>query len=104
MEKVKKHFIIVSEDNHFDNFINDKNVKKYIISKLTWMNSMFIKLSEDTPDDTLSYILLKYGDIIKDTSSIVTDRTPIMYVDYLPKEENKFTKYIYENQRNSKRR
>lgn len=101
---MKKHFVLVSEDNQFDNFEEDKNVKKYIITKITWMNSMLIKLSEDTPDDTLSYILLKYGDIVKDTSSIVTDRTPIMYVDYLPKEENKFTKYIYENKRNSKRR
>lgn len=101
---MKKYFVLVSEDNHFDNFINDKNIKKYINTKIGWMNNLFVKLSDDTPDDTLSYILLKYGDMVKDTDNIVTDRTPIMYVDYLPKEENKFTKYIYENQRHPKRR
>ena len=101
---MKKHFVLTSEDDQSDNFINDKNIKKYINTKISWMNNLFVKLSEDTPDDTISYILLKYGDMIKDTNSIVTDRTPIMYVDYRPKQENKFTKYIYENQRNSKRR
>lgn len=101
---MKKYFVLSSEDKQFDNFINDKNIKKYINSRISWMNNLFIKLSGDTPDDTLSYILLKYGDMIKDANNIVIDRSPIMYVDYIPKEENKFTKYIYENQRNSKGR
>lgn len=99
-----KHFVIIDENNNFDNFLQDKNVKKYISAKISWSSHLFVILKEKTPEDTISYILLKYGDNLKNTDTLVTDRKPIMYVDYLPEEENKFTKYIYENYRNSKRR
>lgn len=98
-----KHFVLVDESNNFDSFLKDNTIKKYINTKISWMKHLMIILRDDTPEDTISYILLKYGDNIKNTKDLTVDRSPIMYAEYDPKANNKFTKYIYENQRTSKR-
>ena len=97
-------YILKDEQNDFDEFLNDKILKKYIEGKLSYNGHMIIFLSDSTPSDTQSYMMLKYGDMIKDISYMVPDRSPVMFEDYWPETENKFTKYIYENTRNSKRR
>jgi hypothetical protein len=97
-------YILKDEQNNFDEFLQDKIIKKYIESKISYTGHMIIFMVDNMPSDTQSYMMLKYGDMIKDLSYIVPDRSPVMFEDYWPAEENKFTKYIYENQRNSKRR
>ena len=99
-----KNFILVDESDNFDMFLDDKIIKKYISTKISWHHHLLVQLKDNTTEDVISYILLKYGDNVKNVESIIPCRKPVMYVDYLPKEENKFTKYIYENQRNFKRR
>lgn len=99
-----KNFILVDESNNFDTFLDDSVIRKYISSKISWEQHLLVQLKDNTSEDVISYILLKYGDNIKNVESIIPCRKPVMYVDYLPKEENKFTKYIYENQRTSKRK
>jgi hypothetical protein len=97
-------YILKDEENNFQDFLKDKSIKKYIEGKLSYNGHMIIFISDEVPNETQSYMMLKYGDMIKDLSYMVPDRSPVMFEDYWPEEQNKFTKYIYENKRNTQRR
>jgi hypothetical protein len=69
------------ESDFFEDILKDPALKKHIGLKITWKNGLLIQLS-DSDEQVLSYIELKYGESIV---KLCKDRTPIPFVDYLPK-------------------
>lgn len=63
----------------------DPVIKKLIITKIRWYDMLLIQLSAKSKQEHKSYIILKYGDMLVDFSSMVPDRTPVMFKDYMPK-------------------
>ena len=90
MEKIK-YYIFYREDNKFDDILDDTNLKKLFNIKISW-NQYLMLGSDSVSDETYSYMLLKYGDDMKNIRNIVTDRKPIPGVDYTldPKRPKKF--------------
>lgn len=81
-----KYFIFYKENNDFTDILTDKNIKK--LSKFKIKFSQYLILgSENIPDDLKSYIMLKYGDDLKNSSSIFIDRKPKINIDYTPDRE-----------------
>ena len=78
-----KYFTFKRESNDFDDILKDTIIKKLFSMKLQWRNHLMVGISEAGNDGTFSYITLKYGDDM--VTDIVPDRSPVMYVDYLPK-------------------
>lgn len=81
-----KFLVFTREKNKFDDIINDPSLKNKYKTKIEYSENLILGFPED--DDfgkTLSYIMLKYGDDIKDFHSIVSDRTPKSNIDYVPK-------------------
>ena len=78
-----KYYIFYREDNNFDDVLFDKSIKKLFNFKIKY-NQYLILGGEDIPEDLQSYIMLKYGDDIKDNSEVFIDRRPVPFVDYTP--------------------
>lgn len=76
-----KYYTFYRESNDFSDILDDTNLQKVV--KLSWQNYLMIGLSHDTPESVVGYIVLKYGDDIKDP--MYRDFSPIMNVDYVPK-------------------
>ena len=90
-----KHFIFMRESNDFKDILSDGNIKKHIYSIITFNNHLIIGVPEDDNlDKVTSYIVLKYGEELKDFKNIVGDRSPIPYVDYVPKKRFKDGHYV----------
>ena len=87
-----KYFIFYREDNNFDDILTDKNIKKCFHYKLNWYQYLILG-TDSMKDETQSYLVLKYGDDIKDKSYVFPDRKPVPFVDYEPdrKRPKKFT-------------
>lgn len=79
-----KHYTFYRETDKFDDILKDPVIKKHIYLKMRWRCYLRIALSEHD-DGVESYITLKYGDEMKN-NCLVTDRTPVPFVDYMPKE------------------
>jgi hypothetical protein len=82
MEKMN-YFIFYKEDDNFSEILQDKNLKKLTKFKIKFRQHLILG-SEDIADDLKSYILLKFGDDLKDRSYFCPDRKPVPFVDYLP--------------------
>lgn len=84
-------FILQSNDKAHLAILKDITVKKHIQVKIVWADHLYLELGDNADSKTTSYILLKYGDYIKPTDSIIRDFSPTMFVDYTPKldEEHK---------------
>ena len=78
-----KYFIFYREDNNFDDILKDKNIKKCFNYKLSWYQYLLLG-TESLTSELQSYLILKYGDDIKDKSYIFSDRKPVPFVDYMP--------------------
>ena len=78
-----KYFTFKRESDNFKDILDDSIIKKLFTMKLQWLNHLMVGISEDGNDGNFSYITLKYGDDM--VTDIVTDRTPVMYQDYIPK-------------------
>lgn len=90
-----KHFTFYRENNNFDDIITDINIKKHIYTTITFLNHLIIGVPDDKDlDKVSSYILLKYGEELRDFKNIVGDRSPIPYVDYMPKKRFKDGHYV----------
>jgi hypothetical protein len=87
-----KYFIFYREDNDFEDILNDKDVKKYFHYKMKFHHYLIIG-TESVNDEVQSYLVLKYGDSMKDKSYVFPNRKPIPFVDYTPdrKRPKKFT-------------
>jgi hypothetical protein len=95
VEEMMKFLVFTRENNKFDDIINDSSLKRKYKTKIEYNDNLILGFSED--DDfgkTLSYIMLKYGDDMKDFHSIVPDRTPIPNIDYVPVRRDRKTKII----------
>lgn len=79
-----KHYTFYRENNKFDDILKDPAIKKLIYTKISWRNYLRIALN-DIDDKLESYITLKYGDEMRN-NCLVTDRTPVPFKDYQPKE------------------
>lgn len=79
-----KHYTFHRESDKFDDIIKDPVLKKHITMKIHWKHYLRIALN-DYNDKLASYITLKYGDEMKN-NCLVTDRTPVAFKDYQPKE------------------
>lgn len=83
-----KHYTFYRENDKFDDILKDPVIKKYIYTKIHWR--CYLRIALDDCDDKLtSYITLKYGDEMKH-NCLVTDRTPVPFVDYYPEETRWF--------------
>ena len=71
------------ESNDFKDILEDSTIKKKIVTKISWRGHLLIQL-DDYESKLHSYIILKYGDDLR--NNLVTDRTPIPFKDYQPKE------------------
>lgn len=77
-------FYFFRESNDFSDILTDQSIKKLIRRKIKFYQYLIISLDEYVETDTTeSYIMLKYGESL--TKIVEKDRTPIMYVDYIPK-------------------
>jgi len=78
-----KYYIFHRENNDFSDILTDTNIKKLFIFKIKYDQHLILG-SDEIPNDLQSYIMLKYGDDIRDNRHIFIDRKPIPYVDYQP--------------------
>lgn len=77
-------FYFFRESNDFSDILSDPSIKKSIRLKIKTFQHLIISLNEYEENSTTeSYIMLKYGESL--TKIVEKDRTPIMYVDYIPK-------------------
>lgn len=82
--------MFVRENNKFDDILKDPSIKNKYKTKIQYSETLVLGFPEDDHfGKTLSYIMLKYGDDMKDFHAIVSDRTPIPDVDYIPIRKNK---------------
>lgn len=85
-----KHYTFYRENDKFDDILKDPAIKKHIYTKIHW--KFYLRIALDECNDKLaSYITLKYGDEMKN-NHLVTDRTPVPFVDYTPKKPEWFKK------------
>ena len=82
-----KYYTFYREDNKFDDITTDIILKKVIKEKIRWYQYLVIGISEYHKDyeKNVSYLTLKYGDEMRN-NCLVTDRTPVPFKDYQPKE------------------
>jgi hypothetical protein len=77
-------FYFFRESNDFSDILSDPSIKKSIRLKIKTFQHLIISLNEYEENSTTeSYIMLKYGESL--TKIVEKDRTPIMYIDYIPK-------------------
>ena len=86
-----KYYIFHRENNDFSDILTDANIKKLFVFKIKYDQHLILG-SDEIPDDLQSYIMLKYGDDIRDNRHIFIDRKPVIGIDYSldPKRPNKF--------------
>jgi hypothetical protein len=88
-----KYYIFYRENDNFDDILNDNSLKNLFDLKLKWKHYLMVG-SDHISDETYSYIVIKYGDDLKNMSDIIADRKPVPFVDYTPDRQrpNKFKK------------
>jgi predicted nucleotide-binding protein (sugar kinase/HSP70/actin superfamily) len=85
VEEVMKFLLFTRENNIFDDILKDASLKNQYKTKIEYKENLILGFPEDDNfGKILSYIMLKYGDDMKDFHSIVPDRTPVPNVDYVP--------------------
>lgn len=82
-----KYIVFHRETNKFDDIIKDPNLKNKFKTKIQYSDHLILGFTEETNGSSkiLSYVMLKYGDDIRDFDRLTIDRSPIMDVDYIPK-------------------
>ena len=85
-----KNYTFYRENNHFDDILNNANVKSMIKLKIKWNKHLVIGIDNGDTDSVHSYITLMYSD---DLVTVSRDFKPIPGIDYTPKKDSsKFTK------------
>lgn len=85
--EVLKIYYLTGDNLELAQLLKDKSLKKHIEKSTTFDHNLIVKFYEQTPDSVVSYFTIKYGDNIKNINDIIPDRTPVMYVDYMPKRD-----------------
>lgn len=83
-----KHFLFILDKSLQESIKDDPILKKHVSTLVSYGKGMIVRFKDDTKDDISSYLMLKYGDYIKDFDHIVPDRTPKPGVDYIIKRKN----------------
>jgi hypothetical protein len=92
VEKMKV-FYFKRECKNFDDITKDKNIRKHIDYKLSWANHLILAFDDFKKVESLfSYITLKYGDYLINGTDLIPDRKPVMYRDYIPKDDKGYLK------------
>lgn len=78
-----KYYIFYRENNNFLDILEDKNIKKNFDFKIKYHQNLILG-SDELPEDVQSYIMLKFGDDIKDKNHYFIDRSPKPFRDYTP--------------------
>lgn len=86
---MSKILLLQSEDKSHLEILKDPSVKKTIITKLEWPDNLLLIFNDKLEGSTESYINIKYGDYIRDINHIIPDRSPKMWIDYIPKNYKK---------------
>lgn len=90
-----KFLMFTRENSNFDDILKDSSLKDKYKTKIEYKENLILGFPEDSNfGKILSYIMLKYGDDMKDFHSIVPDRTPVPNVDYVPVRKDRKTKII----------
>jgi hypothetical protein len=85
VEEIMKFLVFSREKNNFDDILKDSTLKTKYKTKIEYGENLILGFVEnDNFGKILSYIILKYGDDMKDFHNIVPDRTPIPNIDYVP--------------------
>lgn len=79
-----KYYFFYTEDDNFQEILNDKIIKKNIVTKISYYQYLILGLDDNVPESTLSYMFVKYGEQLKPTTNIIPDRTPVANKDYRP--------------------
>lgn len=83
-----KYYTFYRENNNFNDILKDKNVKSKIRFKIQWSQHLLIGFEYEKPDEKiLGYLVLKYGDDIKNIFEY--DYSPIPNIDYIPVKNNR---------------
>jgi hypothetical protein len=77
-----KYYNFYRESNNFDDILNDTNLKKKIKFKIQYLQNLILGFGYSPDEKLMAYIVLKYGDDIKNLTDF--DYTPIPYKDYTP--------------------
>lgn len=85
-----KYFIFFREDNDFTEILNDKIIKKTFKFKISYQQHLIIG-TENIDSEVVSYLTLKFGDDLKNKDFLFIDRTPIPFIDYVPRRNNNKT-------------
>lgn len=90
-----KFLMFTREDGSFDDILKDVSLKNKYRTKIEYQDNLILGFPDDKEyGKILSYIMLKYGDDMKDFHSLVPDRTPIPNVDYVPIRRDRNKKII----------
>lgn len=83
-----KYFLFKRESDDFSDIIDDENIKHDVKTKIKFLDHLIIGIpKDDNIDKVSSYIILKYGEDLKDFKNVIPDRSPVMYKDYWPKDK-----------------
>lgn len=89
-----KYYFFYSEDDNFKDVLNDKIIKKNIVTKISYYQYLILGFDDEIPESTLSYMFVKYGEQIKPMTNIISDRTPIANKDYRPNKKWMNDKFV----------
>ena len=76
-----KFYTFERESGQFDDILKDPSLKSKIYEKIKWSNH--IRVGIDADESLQSYIVLKYGDDIR--NNLTKDYSPKPNIDYTPK-------------------
>lgn len=82
-----KYYTIYRENNNFKDLLSDSNIKSKLKVKIKWYQHLLIGFDDYIDDRILGYIVLKYGEDIKNVFE--KDYTPIPNIDYIPSNQPK---------------
>lgn len=80
-----KYFVFNREGGKFDDITADTTIKPAVKTTMSYDNHLILGISDDDGSKIGSYIVLKYGDSMIQWKDIVSDRSPVIDVDYVPK-------------------
>jgi hypothetical protein len=79
-----KFVVFFREKNKFDDILKDVTLKGKFKTKIEYSEHLILGFTEEDYDKINSYIVLKYGEDMKNFDKLVPDRTPVPHVDYTP--------------------
>ena len=88
------YYVFKKDDDNFEDFLNDKNLKPLLKFKIQFKNHLILATYDVLNEKLQSYVTLKYGDYMVNKKEVFGDYTPVPFKDYIPdrKRPSKFKK------------